>query len=100
MEHEYVRYATTLDRAALRVRTESYPSAETEAMSRIEADPQWRLVLELPEPYREALLLDARCGLPVKENGGAAGRSRRNGKLARRESAGETIGEAEGGDER
>ncbi|MFK7695762.1 RNA polymerase sigma factor [Paenibacillus sp. HJGM_3] len=48
-------------------RTESSPSAESEALSRIHAHTLWEYVLELPEPYREALMLDASYGLPVKE---------------------------------
>lgn len=48
-------------------RTESSPSAESEALSRMHAHDLWKYVLELPEPYREALMLDARYGLPIKE---------------------------------
>jgi RNA polymerase sigma-70 factor, ECF subfamily len=48
-------------------RSESHPSAEKEALSNIEANMLWKYVMELPEPYREAIVLEARYGLPVKE---------------------------------
>lgn len=48
-------------------RSDSHPSAEKEALSKMGASLLWKHVMELPEPYREALVLEARYGLPVKE---------------------------------
>lgn len=51
-------------------RRESSPSAEKEALDQILTDDLWKIVLDLPDKYREILVLDARYGLSNKEIAG------------------------------
>ncbi|ASA26325.1 hypothetical protein B9T62_13755 [Paenibacillus donghaensis] len=44
-----------------------YPSAEAEAMERHYSDSIWAIIMKLPAPYRETLVLDIKYGLPVQD---------------------------------
>lgn len=47
-----------------------HPSAETEVMDRQYSDSIWNIIMSLPDPYRETLVLDLKYGLSIAELSG------------------------------
>jgi len=60
----FVRKVMLVDRPLSR---DTYPSAETEAMSQLQIETVWAIVMKLPLKFREVLVLDAKFGYTSRE---------------------------------
>lgn len=60
----FVRKVMLTDRPASR---DTYPSAESEAISQLQLEAVWAVVMKLPLKFREVLVLDAKYGYTSRE---------------------------------